>query len=251
MGEIKACFKDDSGKDAKGSDAIFPIIKQSGDGSFEFLATAFGITRYGLLATAKHVPFIDEQTVYRYLFAIHFYKDGSFFLRQIRSIAWHGTGDVAIVLLEPMKHKESGEPLHNKVMTLTTDIPKENSHIATFAYPLTRITKTSEGQSINIQTNWYHGEVVNYFSNGRDKTFLPGRCYSTTLGFPGGASGGPVADDKGRVFAVNSTSLSVDGGYSDAYVSSILDLLEIEVPDGDGNKFKISKLVGENKIAVG
>lgn len=93
-------------------------------------------------------------------------------------------------------------------------------------------------------------QLLSILTKERDRIFLPSRCYRTTLGFPGGASGGPVADDKGRVFAINSTSLSVDGGYSDAHISSILDLFEIEVPDENGNKFKVSKLVDENKIAV-
>lgn len=104
-------FVDGSGEVANGSDAIFPIIKMDEKGDFEFLATAFGITKYGMLATAKHVPFIDDKTIYRHLFAIHFYKNGHYFLRQITHIAWHKTGDIALVLLAPMEHKESKEIL--------------------------------------------------------------------------------------------------------------------------------------------
>lgn len=250
MKNVKATFKTGNGDTVCGSTAIFPIIKYDQAGNVQFLATAFGINKEGLLATAKHVPFINEKSIYRYLFAIHFLEGGQYICRQIRHIAWHPKADIAVMLMARMDHNITGKPLFNKVMTLSSEVPSNNSHISTFAYPNTKVINNDGIQTIETNTDWYHGEVSEYHPNGRDRVFLPGKCYRTTLGFPGGASGGPVADDKGRVFAINSTSMSIEGGFSDAYVSSIHDLLEIELPDENDVKFPLYKLVEQNRISL-
>lgn len=225
---MKASFKTDVNEDIDGTAAIFPIVKLNIDGELEFLATAFAIARNGILVTAKHVPFITDKKIHAHLRVIHI-TNGKYFIRPISRIAWHDRADIAVFILAEFKNNKTGEILTNKVMSLTSKVPKVGSKVATFAYPKTTIKKKDQVQEVDVKDSWYYGEVSEYFPNGRDRTFLPGKCFRTTLGFPGGASGGPVADENGKIFALNSTSIDFEGVYSDGHVSSLIDLLDIKI----------------------
>lgn len=82
---------------------------------------------------------------------------------------------------------------------------------------------------------------------------LPGNVYETSITIKGGASGGPVYDENGNVFGVNSTGID---GTNISYVSSIGDILDLAVCDlslSDGSRratMTIRELIGHGAIQI-
>ncbi len=197
---VEAQFTDGNGIPVNGIYAVFPICKYAETG-IDFVATAFFIGKYALFTTAKHV--LDEHQ--EKLFAVTFGTDGTYYFRDLHQTCLHETADVAIGVLKSLLHTETGEPFINKVLTLTDRIPKPKEMACTYAYPKTMVDHTLK--NYNFNTTWHFGKIEKYFPNGRDKVFLPNACYRTTIEISSGASGGPVADKYGRIFAINSTGI--------------------------------------------
>ena len=115
----------------------------------------------------------------------------------------------------------TGESLRNKVLVLTDRLPEVDEAVATFAYPTTEFKDIGEAQQIHIKSTWHFGRIEECHPYGRDTVLLPRACFRTSIQIPGGASGGPVTDQFGRVFAINSTGYE---GETISYVSSITDI---------------------------
>jgi hypothetical protein len=209
--------------------AIVPIIKQDRNANFELVGTGFFIAQSALVATAKHVArdFVDRDGNATHSIGIfHFLGDGQCLLQPFIQGIEHNAADVAIAKTTRATHNETGLPPINYVCKLTTVIPPVGSKIFTYAYPKTTILHGSP-QRMTVAAAFYAGEIVEYLPNGRDSVMLPGPCFRTSMVIHGGASGGPVFDDHGNVFAINSTGLENE---AISYVSSIHSLLELELP---------------------
>jgi S1-C subfamily serine protease len=243
----RAEFRSGNGDTLTGHKAVFPILTRRGDGSLQFLATGFFIAKMGVFVTAKHVPLLSPTKVYENLIVIHRWND-LYITRNVdvEILAWHDTADIVVGRFPEIRHDLSGQIVYNKVVTLTRRIPPIGERTSTFAFPTTIIENEEQVQRINVNDSWYFGNVERHYPGGRDRVMLPGRCFQTSMAIHGGASGGPVFDTHGHVYAINSTS--VDGGPT--FVSSVLDLLEIGVPDDVGLKLTVEELAQRNFVAI-
>lgn len=121
-------------------------------------------------------------------------------------------------------------------------MPLKGENIATFAYPKTSVHLESEIPSVHFNTSWYFGNLVDFHAKGWG--FLKYPCFQTSIQILGGASGGPVLNSKGEIFAINSRSF--DFGSDDeepvSFVTPIAPLLDIEVEASPGQQLKIRDL---------
>lgn len=237
-----------NGEQLTGHEAIFPILTKHNDGSLQFLATGFFIAKFGLFVTAKHVVFRSEFEVYENLIAIYQWN-GSYIIRDIdvRHLAWHDKADIVIGCLPEMTHNLSEQIVFNKVATLTRRIPAIGEITSTFAFPTTTVKNEEQVQRIYLNDSWYFGNVEQHYPHGRDRTLLPGACFQTSMAILGGASGGPVFDKYGRVYAINSTSFS---NGPPTFVSSVLDSLEIVLPENCDPRLTVAELAQMNFVAI-
>ena len=219
-------FLDLDGTDTRGHQVIFPILKQVNGDSLELIGTGFFICSAGLFASAKHVlrDCFDEKGNQKYpVCLLHFLPDNEYLFRHILWCSSHPTADVAIGLAESTAEVES-----NGVLTLTTSGPAMGETVVTYAYPRTDIQKVGTLEVLNFRPAFYEGRIVEFFPNGRDRCLLPGPCYQTSMVIHGGASGGPVVGQSGRVFALNSTGW--DGPSDISFVSRIDEILQLGIP---------------------
>jgi hypothetical protein len=210
-------------------EAIFPIVTQDKSGMFALIGTGFFISDNGVFATAKHVitHVLDASGVpIMPLGLFHFASNNTYYFRPINCATRHGLADVAVGVAQPMNNNLNGEPLKNKLLTLSAEVPTIETRIATYAYPKTSINR-GPPQLINFQGAYFGGVITEHFPTGRDKVLLPGPCFRTSMVIHGGASGGPVIGPKGTVVGLNSTGV---GSEPLSFVSCISPLLELGIP---------------------
>jgi hypothetical protein len=211
------------------NEGVFPILKCIDEQAWEFIGTGFFIAANGLFATAKHVlleAYDYENNKLGHLFLVHWLPNGKFLMRQVRMAAVHPVIDVGVGILYPLKHFITDERLTTAQLCLTAEQPRQNEPIFTYAYPKT-IVQNTQISSVYLYPGYYIGRLEEYYENGRDQ-LLPYPCYRTSITIHGGASGGPVIDSYGRVFAINSKSFNTeDGNPNISFVSRITDMLSI------------------------
>ena len=165
----------------------------------------------------------------------------------------HGLADVAVGVCAPMKHKITGEPLFNKVLTLSMSLPRIGENVWTYAYPGTTV-KQGENAEITCHAKFYAGHVQEYHPNGRDKVILPFPCFRTSIVLHGGASGGPVFGENKKVIGINSTGF--DGDADISYISRIQDTLDLSIRDvvmpGEAEPSNVSlrDLIAINHVSI-
>jgi hypothetical protein len=138
------------------------------------------------------------------------------------------------------------------VLTLTAKVPRPGDFIATWAFPKSTHEYTDKGGCVSIAPKLYDGKMLEELP-GRGG-LLPGRCYATTLGIEGGSSGGPVFDEHGHVFAINSTGFSGmdDLGFV-SHIQSIGGLSVASVMTTDGRlheQIDVHSLIEQGAILV-
>lgn len=208
---------------------IFPIMKALPNGGTRLVGTGFFLTMLGHFVTAKHVifdvynPETKQQT--GMLHAVHFVEDASVLVRHITDISYHNSSDIAVGKMDFHVVNSTGLPLTNKVPKFTTDIPAVGSPVLTFAYPESD-GFFQKGEMATFRPNFYSGKLLFHSDSPRDSVMVSWPHFGTSINVRGGASGGPVFDEMGRVFAINSV-----GGYEDlSYMARVQELLELDVP---------------------
>jgi trypsin-like peptidase len=198
---------------------IVPIVRQSSAG-FALVGTGFFIEHAGMLISAKHV-FEDFALGGGSTFAgcVQFLPNNTSIMRQFAIAASHTNADIGVALPYPAINPATGFPVIAPVCTMTATIPPIGSHIHTYAYPKTAVEETAGKLRVNFSAAYYEGRIEEYLPAGRDRVMLPGPCWRTSMTIHGGASGGPVFDERGRVFAINSTGFG--------YVSSIVPVFQV------------------------
>ena len=213
---------------ASPNDAIFPIVSQEEDGTFVAIGTGFFIGADGLFVTAAHVvrEVLDSEGRPKGPFGLfQLASENHYMLRSIVVVTRHVVADVAVGIAAPMHHVETKEPLRNKTLVLTRRSPGIGSIACTYAFPLTEVT-TGKPQAVRFTPGFFEGVVRKHYANGRDSVMLPGPCFETSIVMHGAASGGPVFDQAGNVFAINST------GYGDSplsFVACVTPLFELSL----------------------
>ena len=214
------------GKESSPMNTIFPILRIGNDGRYTLIGTGFFIGSNGLFATAKHVlaDDVDENgSLTKKLVIIHFAE--KYAIREIEMVAFHPKADVAVGKVKTLIFRETNTHLENNCSAIGNQKPKNGDILSTYCYPKTTISY-SEIQQINIETTVYHGPVEEVFPEGRDRVMLPSACYQVKMGIIGGASGGPVFNEKGLVVAINSSSYEND---EITFVSCITDIFDLDI----------------------
>lgn len=207
------------------NEIIFPLMKQI-NGRIELVGTGFFIAKFGLFMTAKHV-LDDVFTLGRQqcatLDVLQFIPGRGILRRPVIGGSINNDADVGIGICKNMEHRESKEPLTNRIVVLTLRPHKVGDHVFTYAYPDTKVSE----KKIALGPRYYKGTITEFFEYGRDKVLLPNPCYQTSITIHHGASGGPVFDEHGAVFGINCTG--IDSMPDVSFISRINEALGLNV----------------------
>jgi hypothetical protein len=233
---LEDLFQNGLGENVHPLNAIFPIFEVKNGNLWVSSGTGFFVLHNNpYFATAKHNLTDNEGVVLPHLAAIQCVRNGSkfeYFPRRIRDIKPHPNADIAIGLLGESLIDRKPAPDTNEAFLITGRHPTKEERIATFAIPKPIVNcKSSEVIDIEFAPRLMYGNIQAYLPTGRPS--LGGECYQTSMGFEGGASGGPVFGTDERVFGINSRAFELnsdhDGLPAISWVSSvraIADLLE-------------------------
>lgn len=213
-------------------ECVFPLCAQGRGKKWRFIGTAFFINHFGVFVTAKHV--IEEFLESRSspgddaLCGFLVMRDNTVAQLRVLHASAHPTADVAIGRLALLQYRETGEIRSTMSFPLTLRPASIGQQAITFAYPQTEVNADQSPQLFRIAPWLFDGAVTQHFPTGRDRVMLPGNVYETNITIKGGASGGPVCDEDGNVFAINSTGID---GTNISYASSISDIMQLVVCD--------------------
>lgn len=255
---LDAIFEAGDGARRQGQEVIIPLMKATKNPrTLVCIGTGFFISTFGLFATAAHVirdVFNANEERHPDLLTVHFVPPDRFVLCYVAHAAFHLRADVAIGMVRKLSRKSSNGQVQSKALTLTSQIPRANEVVHTWAYPKAVHRDVDENhKSIEIVPKLYEGHILQEHRDGRDRVILPDACYETDLGIEGGASGGPVFDSNGRVFAINSTGFD---GTSTAFISHIqriggLPVGPIKLADGAlAETVRVSELIKMGHVIV-
>lgn len=191
-------------------DCIFPIMTQE-NGDMKLIGTGFYITENGLFVTAKHVLFsvldmIGTQT--KPIFIMHFTAANNYIIRPILRAWCHEVADISVGAAAPMQHAVNG-PLKNGLIPISFKPVKDNTDIASYAYPNFHTYKSGTIQTLYFRPDFYEGKIIQHHKIKRDNSLMKWECYETNMHIHGGASGGPVVNSQGEIFAINTSSMEL------------------------------------------
>jgi hypothetical protein len=227
--------------------AIVPIFKLSLAGEAQLVGTGFFITNTGVLVTAKHVITdnigADGKDVGG-IAAFHYHEKG-LISRPLLHSSMHETYDLA--LCETQRFElENAETVISMVLALTLEIPAIGAQIATHSYHA--VNSNVEAEKYRVIHSGHHqfkgvftsdlekevtfewrsrvtgGYLIEYFEKQRDSVMMPFPCFHSDTPIYAGMSGGPVFDDKGRVFALNCSRVEGTDAAFHVPIAGILDL---------------------------
>lgn len=207
--------------------AVVPVVAQAVNGRLRMVGTGFFVGQ-GLLVTAAHVlaDLRASKDAGREFFLgiVQFMPGNKIFLRPITHATVHPNADVGLALTGTLKDR-TGKVVVNRTLSLSVSDASVDERICTYAFPNIRIVPGAT-QKVHAEPDFYDGVIVKHYPGGRDRVMLPGPCYETTMVLHGAASGGPVFDSKGAVFAVNTTGVDTQPV---SFVSCIRPLLDLTV----------------------
>jgi len=185
-----------------GGRGISALFARDKDGKTLFLGTTFFITRNGLMLTAKHCLFDSKGKSWDSIFIVQILKDKEFVIRPIENSYWNFS-DVAVLVPQDLN-------IENPIPSLTIKILNIGETIASYAYPNSTVFEGEKKTILNLNDVWHSGIIEEFHSDGF--LFLKNPCYQSDMYIQGGSSGGPVAENSGSVFAINSTGSDTISG---------------------------------------
>lgn len=207
-------------------EVCFPIAQEYTVGKYKIIGTGFFVLNFGVFVTARHVfeDVIDfssgEQS--DALVILHAQNDGSFITRSINEININNNSDIALGIVA----NDINNEIINKTLDVSFEIPAVNSRVFTYAFPA---SECLDGK-LNVVDGCYPGVIKKIYEKKRDSVLLTWPVIETTMYIHSSASGGPVFYD-GKVFAVNTSSLEVEGGVtSHSYVTPVVEAAGLYVP---------------------
>lgn len=221
-------FKNKSGDVISGSSVVFPITYKRGD-EIIFWATGFFIQGGGGFISAAHNFYDKDELIIDDMLIVDYRSDKIYHPRKVRHIFKHKTADIVVGMLGDDIRNE-GTLLVNNQLILSSVEPKIGDEVYTYAYPKNKVIKTEDGDFIgDFKPVEEYGKITDHFPNGRDKTFLPGKCYQTDILIENGASGGPVFNKDGLVVGINSTGYDgIDPPVS--FITPISEVFQFPIP---------------------
>lgn len=221
-------IEDGHGQRIEPREVVIPIFLASGSGMISLRGTGFFVTRQGWFVTAKHVFLGPEGRPLEGFHVLQFAAT-TCYTRPVTHCVLHSTADIAIGICAQMTHKVTGEPLLNRIPTLSTRSLCLQEHVWTYAYPGTAVTHDS-GNHVRLHEDFYLGNVTGYSRGGGPER---GARYQTSITLHGAASGGPVFATPGHVVGVNSSGFDFDSneGPDVSFVCRIVDVLDMGVPN--------------------
>ena len=218
-------------------EVVVPILQEVGFRRLKVVGTGFYITRYGLVATAKHV--IQEMIARdgRTLLpgvVPHLGPENRMFMRTIRQAYLLNDADVAVVQADNFLDGYPNDALMNLRPRLSLNVPAPGERIATYAYPENAILDFNiEGHAPEISGDYFAGGFLRFVSPP-EHPFLRFPYFESTVELRSGASGGPAFDSSGRIFAINCRGWDFRGAEHErgdylSYLVPIAHLLDLEI----------------------
>lgn len=216
------------------AEAVFPLLRRKGPKEAEIVGTGFYVLPNGCFLTARHV-LEDPET----LFAIQLMADRTYHVRTIQDAFHHPTGDISVGVFSPLVHRVTGASLMNVTVPLAPTQPGATTPIATYSYPLHEVRSEQAGVSVNLQPDFYHGHLGEYYAERGPSGRLACPYYMADLHLYGASSGGPVVSSSGPVFAI--ASASYDGANDLAFLTPVslagdITIPKVDMKDGHGAK---------------
>ena len=253
--------------DANGRLAICAIVKRppsaspslKGTDGSELIGTGFYLVPDGGFATARHVALeaLDAMSQGEHCVGlVYSLSNGLLVFRSVWRFFLHPTADLAFGIPHEIYDNGTGRPYRAKVLSLDHNAPAIGARISTWAYPLHRRTQNSKGKDeLHLQPAFYGGVLEQIYTERGPARRIEPPYYQTNIHLHGGASGGPVFNERGQVFGV--ASCSYEGAVDFAFVTPIGGILEIELEDtdlGDGRgsrRVAVSELANLGRISIG
>jgi hypothetical protein len=217
-------------------DGVVPILKEVGRKRLKVVGTGFYITRYGLVATARHV--LEDLRTPDALnlltsFVPHLGPNNTIYLRQVRRAHLLNAADVGVAYADNFMERYPTAALMNLRPRLSADLPLAGEPLVTYAYPENEILDFSrEGQIPEIHGDYFQGGFLRYVSEPEHPS-LTFPYFESTVEVRSGASGGPVFDSRGRVVGINCRGWDFRGseheGQHLSYIVPVDRLLDIEI----------------------
>jgi Trypsin-like peptidase domain len=244
--------------DANGQLAICAIVRRpptatpslKGTDGSELIGTGFYLVPNGGFATARHVALeaLDAMSQGEHSVGlVYSLSSGLLAFRSVWRFFLHPTADLAFGIPHEIYDNKTEKPFN---------APPIGSRISTWAYPLHRRTQNSEGRDeLQLQPAFYDGILEQIYTGRGPAVKIQPPYYQTNIHLHGGASGGPVFNERGRVFGV--ASCSYDGAIDFAFVTPIGGILDIELDDtnlsdGRGSRtVTVSELANLGLISIG
>jgi hypothetical protein len=234
------------------SHAVFPILRQTPDLNFHLIGTGFFIAENGVFVTAKHVlmDVIDHSGNQTHPIVLIQFLNGNYFIRNILRCTSHQTADISVGIPAQLKHNITGELLPNKILRLTQRVPAIKERVCTYAYPKTVIKHESK-QELHFYPDFFEGTIEDHYLQGRDSVLMPGPCLQTSMYIHGGASGGPVFDNAGKVCGINSTGFENSDISFVTPISTMENLLlaDVFIPSNESGQVRVSELIDGSFIS--
>lgn len=196
-------------------DAIVPILREVGPKQLKVVGTGFYITRYGLVATAKHVVEdlrAGDSLTLDLSFALHLDGDNAIILRRLRKAHMLNAADVAVVQADNYVESFPTTALMNLRPRLSLRLLAEGEPLVTYAYPENRVLDFNvAGHTPEIRGDYFQGGFLRFVQDP-EHPYLRFPYFESTVEVRSGASGGPVFDSSGAIIGVNCRGWDFRGG---------------------------------------
>jgi hypothetical protein len=197
------------GQDIHAGEGVVPILLEIEPRRLKVVGTGFYITRYGLVATAKHVieEFMSEAGEGLQLkqgFVPHLSPNSDrLYLRPIRKAFLLSSADAAVLQADNFIERTPVGPLMNLRAQLSARLPMEGARLLTFAYPENAVLDfTAVDAKPTIRGDYFLGRFRRFVPEP-EHPFLRFPYFESSIEIRSGASGGPVFNASSRVIGIN------------------------------------------------
>lgn len=189
-----------------------PLLTHDDRGVWSLVGTGFYISEDGLFVTARHVVdhVVKKGRQAAPLVILHPRSTNGLFIpseilfRPVVQCWLADQADVALGVAATATNNQTGEVLRNWCWPMSWSTPMAGTPIGTYAFP--RHNVSGDGRSFLFHPELYPGVVLGT-GDFRDRAMIPFPYLEVDCRIHGSASGGPIAQNGGRVVGINCTEL--------------------------------------------